>query len=77
MNLAYYDSIRFVAIDIMHNMFLGTAKRILQSQWMDKYLCKEDMIAIQEKVDDCIIPSNFGRIPRKLQSEFSRLTADE
>jgi len=32
------------------------------------------MIDIQENVDKCVTPSNFGRIPRKIQSEFS---ADE
>ena len=77
MHLVYYDCIRFSIIDPMHNLFLGSSKRILQSQWMDNYLCRKDMVAIQQNIDNCTIPSNFGRIPRKLQSEFSCLTADE
>ena len=77
MHLVYYDCIRFSIIDPMHNLFLGTSKRILQLQWMENYLCRKDTIAIQQNVDNCITPSNFGRIPRKLQSEFSSLTANK
>jgi len=77
MHLVYYDCIRFSIIDPIQNLLLGTSKRILQSQWMDNYLCRKVMIAIQQNLDNCITQSNFGRVPRKLQSEFSSLTADE
>ena len=37
--LPYYDCIRSVTIDVMHNLFLGTAKHAL-SVWKDKKLLK-------------------------------------
>ena len=33
--LPYYDCIRSAIIDPMHNLFLGSAKRIMQKQWFD------------------------------------------
>lgn len=38
LNLPYYDCIRFAIIDPMHNLFLGTPKRILQQQWIENGL---------------------------------------
>ena len=32
--LPYYDSVRFVTIDVMHNLFLGTSKHVM-SIWKD------------------------------------------
>ena len=78
MHLPYYNCIRFSIIDPMHNMFLGTTKRLLQNQWIgDNILCRKDLSGIQKTVDKCILPGNFGRIPRKIESEFASLTADE
>ena len=41
MYLPYYDCIRYTIIDPMHNLLLGTAKRILQMQWIDNGLIKQ------------------------------------
>ena len=78
MHLPYYDCIRFTIIDPMHNLLLGTAKRILQTQWIDKGLItSKDFNIIQERIKNCILPINTGRIPRKITSAFFSLTADE
>lgn len=78
MYLPYYDCIRYTIIDPMHNLLLGTAKRILQTQWIDNGLIsKQDLDIIQERIGSCILPMNAGRIPRKISSSFYNLTADE
>jgi len=76
MNLKYYDCVRFAIIDPMHNLYLGTAKRIMQKQWLD-LLTNNDLSMIQERVDNCMYTGTIGRIPRKITSSFSSLTADE
>jgi len=77
MNLPYYDSIRFSIIDPMHNLFLGTARRVLH-QWLESDLLSHaDLQQIQQRVDRCLSSGSIGRIPRKIALEFSNLTADE
>ena len=78
MYLPYYDCVRYTIIDPMHNMLLGSAKRILQTQWIENGLIKnKDLDTIQERIGNCILPINVGRIPRKISSSFFNLTADE
>jgi len=76
MLLPYYDCIRFAIIDPMHNLFLGSAKRIMQKQWLDMFT-NTDLNVIQQRVDSCMYAGTIGRIPRKITSSFSSLTADE
>ena len=78
MHLPYYDCIKWTIIDPMHNLFLGTAKRILQTQWVDKGLINQnDFATIQDRISACVLPVSVGRIPRKISSAFYSLTADE
>ena len=37
LNLPYFDPVRFTVIDIMHNLFLGTGKRMFEL-WIKKYI---------------------------------------
>ena len=75
MYLPYYDCIRFAIIDPMHNLFLGSAKR-MQKQWFD-LLTNNDLSMIQDRVSNCLYTGMIGRIPRKITSSFSSLTADK
>ena len=49
LNLCYYDPIDFVAIDIMHNLFLGSAKHMF-SIWVDKGLLSKQKLAAIDQV---------------------------
>ena len=78
MNLPYYDSIRYAIIDRMHNLLLGTPKRLFTKQWVNNGLLNKTALEeIQEIVSRCIVPSGIGRIPHKISSNFTKLTADE
>ena len=60
----------------MHNLYLGTAKQLMQKQWFD-LLRNNDLSMIQERVGNCMYTGTIGQIPRKITSSFSSLTADE
>ena len=76
--LPYYDSIRFAIIDPMHNFLLGTSKRVLKKAWLDNnLLSRNDLKAIQARIDNFVVPRGVGRLPRKIMSKFDSLTADE
>ena len=78
LHLTYYDCVRFSIIDPMHNLYLGTAKRITEKQWIgSKLLSKTDLESIQEKVGRCVATSQMGQIPHKISLNFARLTANE
>ena len=77
LDLPYFDPIRFLAIDPMHNLFLGTGKRIL-SLWKDlDLLNKTHFDNVQNFVDNMVVPSDIGRIPSKISSGFSGFKADQ
>ena len=64
-------------IDPMHNLFLGTAKHMLQI-WIDKcMISKSDIKTIQMFVDSVQTLQHIGRIPYKISSSFSGFTADQ
>ena len=75
--LPYYDAVRFVIIDPMHNLFLGLAKTALKV-WKEKELIKDKHFdLLQRRVDAVIPPPETGRIPSKISTGFSGLMADQ
>lgn len=78
MKLEYFDCIRFTIIDPMHNLFLGTAKHMMKNVWLpNKILKQNDLKSIQELIDNMKVPSNMGRIPNKIASNFASFTSDQ
>ncbi|KAI8490511.1 hypothetical protein Bbelb_317790 [Branchiostoma belcheri] len=75
--LPYYDAVRFVVIDPMHNLLLGTSKHVFKV-WVDLgVLNRKAFDVIQSRIDSMKVPSDVGRIPRKIASGFSGFTADQ
>ncbi|SMN02100.1 hypothetical protein SPONN_442 [uncultured Candidatus Thioglobus sp.] len=75
--LSYLNIVRNHVIDPMHNMYLGTAKLMIKV-WKDcDLLKKEHLLIIQQKVNEFSVPYGIGRIPYKIGSNFSGLTADQ
>ena len=77
MELAYFDTVRCHVIDPMHNLFLGTAKYVTKNILFNQMNETNYSSLIQEKVDKCIVPSTFGRIPHKIASNCASFTADQ
>ena len=76
MDLSYYDCIAFTIIDPMHNLFLGTAKYMFKTIWNER-LDRTALEQIQEIVDDMVVPTSLGQIPRKINALFSNFTSDQ
>ena len=75
--LPYYDCVRFVVVDPMHNLLLGTAKHMFH-KWIEDGLLKQpDLKKIQEHVDELVVPNDVGRIPNKIEAGCSGITADQ
>ena len=75
--LKYFDPSRMLIIDPMHNLFLGSGKHMI-NLWLDTGLItKSHYSQIQEFLDSFIVPTDIGRIPRKIETGFSGFTADQ
>ena len=75
--LPYYDSVRFSTIDTMHNLFLGTSKHLM-TIWKDQAIITKDQFKVmQERIEQINVPLDVGRIPHKIESSMSSLTADQ
>ena len=55
LQLPYYDAVRFVIIDPMHNLFLGLAKTTLKV-WKKKELISDKYFDLLQKRVDAIVP---------------------
>lgn len=77
LELPYFDAPRMLCIDPMHNLFLGTSKRMI-TLWIDHSLVtKSHFCSIQEFINQIIVPPDIGRIPHKIESGFSSFKADQ
>lgn len=77
LDLSYFDPTRMLVIDPMHNLFLGTAKTMLKIWYANNVLSNKDTDSIQMIVDNIKVPAHIGRIPRKIETNFSGFTADQ
>lgn len=78
LKLPYFDTVRMLVLDPMHNLFLGTAKHVLKNIWLDQDIIEpSEFCVIQSRIDQTVVPSDIGRIPHKIASGFSSFTADQ
>ena len=75
--LPYFDCVRLHAIDPMHNLLLGTPKRMIAMWKSNGLLPDKDLQVIQARVDKFRLPHVIGRIPYKIASNFANFTAEE
>ena len=66
-----------VIIDPMHNLLLGTAKRVMNTWIKCRVIGDEDLVTIQTRVDNVQVPSHVGRIPAKIAASFLGFSADQ
>ena len=75
--LPYYDAIRFALIDPMHNLLLGSAKRVLKTWFEMGILSESDLQRLQKRVNLIKPPSEIGHVPGKISEGFKGFTADQ
>ena len=77
LDLPYFDPITMTIIDPMHNLYLGSAKKLIHL-WIKKgFITSSTFTLIQDRVDSIQVPHYVGRIPHKIESSFSGFTADQ
>lgn len=77
LELEYFDAVRFTVIDPMHNLFLGTAKRMFQL-WIEKDLLTKDKLkVIEERINKLDVGTGVGRLPHKIASNHGRYKASQ
>ena len=75
--LPYFDCSRMCIVDPMHNLLLGTAKRLMNIWMALEILDVKKLISVQEAVDGFTTPIDIGRVPLKIASKFSGFTAEQ
>lgn len=77
LDLSYFDPARFVSLDVMHNLYLGTAKHCV-GVWKEKeILAKNNLKSIEQKVNSLCLPAGIGRISSGISSSYGSFTADQ
>ena len=77
LDLTYFDPIRFVAIDIMHNLYLGTGKHMFVT-WIELgLLSNEDLTTADEMIKNFVVPNDLGRLPIGLKSNYAAFKASQ
>ena len=70
MELPYFDPIKFVVIDPMHNLMLGSSKHVL-SVWLSEGILNDSKLKIIEDIVKQIqSPHDIGRLPTKLEVDL-------
>jgi len=80
LRLSYFDPIQFIIVDPMHCLFLGIAKWIVKTIWVnEEILSQNSFIMIQNTMNKFQVPADLGRISGKIHCEegFSNFTADQ
>lgn len=70
LKLPYFDPIRFVAVDLMHNLLLGTSKHMF-CLWIEQGLItKEHLQQFDLVIQHFVVPDNIGRLPTQIKSNY-------
>ena len=77
LRLPYFDIVRCHLVDPMHNLLLGTAKSMMTIWKESGLLSNSSFENIQKQVDLVNLPAGIGRIPGKIATGFSDLTAEQ
>jgi len=77
LDLPYFNPCSFVAIDSMHNLFLGTGKHAF-STWINScILSTHDLDLIEKRIKQFVTPVDVGRLPSNMKACYSSFTADQ
>lgn len=77
LELPYWNPIQMCVVDPTHNSLLGSAKHITEIWKSKSILNSKDLDTIQNQVNIFVCPADEGRIPSKLASGLSDMTADQ
>ncbi|OAD68588.1 hypothetical protein PHYBLDRAFT_173011 [Phycomyces blakesleeanus NRRL 1555(-)] len=73
----YFDIVRCMIIDPMHNHLLGTAKRMLERWVADGLIDNKKFVAMQKAVEKVVLPPDYMSLGTKIAKGFPYMKADE
>ena len=79
LQLPYFDPVRMLVIDPMHNLYLGTAKYLTHEVWPQKsILTKNALSLVEDRIKAVNLPTgiHIGRLPANVGSGVT-LTAEQ
>ncbi len=79
LQLPYFDPVKMLILDPMHNMYLGTAKYMVNNVWIARgYLNTVELAIIEERLTSIRVPPtvSFGRLPSSIEPT-TKLTAEQ
>jgi len=78
LDLPYFDPVRYCVVDPMHNLFLGTGKRMMKV-WLKlpDNVMRKNLDQIESLISEFTILEGIGRLPSKISSHFGGFTADQ
>lgn len=69
LDLPYFDPVRMLLIDPMHNLFLGSAKHLTLDILIRRgILSKEDLDKIEQRLKNTEVPIGLGRLPTRIDA---------
>ena len=69
LRLPYFDPVRMLLLDPMHNLFLGTARNITRKVWIERnVLTPSKLSVINKRLKRVHIPVEIGRLPVNIES---------
>lgn len=77
LSLPYFDPIRFTVIDIIHNLYLGTGKRVMKLWIETGLLTPADLREVDDRTRTFCIPSGVGRLPVNIMSTYGGFKAEQ
>lgn len=77
LELPYFDPVRMLMIDPMHNLFLGSAKHVTRNIWIARgVLSSEKLEVVHKRLQGVQLPAYLGRFPTRIESG-STFTAEQ
>ena len=77
LSLPYFDPVSYTAIDAMHNIFLGTGKRMFDLWIKSDILSKEDVEELESRIALFKAPAGVGRLPGRIGARYGGFTAKQ
>jgi hypothetical protein len=80
LRLPYFNPVRCVLIDPMHNLFLGVCAWVVKRCWIESgTFSVNDLKTFDSRLKDFYVPPDVGRLPRRIGTGdgFSGFTADQ
>ena len=76
LQLEYFDTVRFTAIDPMHNLFLRLQK-LFSSSGLRRTYYQKGLKVLEERINSFDVGTGIGRLPDRIASNYGGYTPSQ